>query len=420
MSAPAGAKRAATAKKAAESAEKSEDESEETPAADEESEAKDSEAEGETRSALSEDESEAALIDGSADGEGAQEVSESEAGRLPLTQTDDVFTPTGGETSRDDEYAGAGYANAASDIERLLDSMAEKSVHTQLERQRTKDLAELAGSISYGNIHDGVDKTVHRIADVKDDLKEEYDLIAAPLLHISKQLQRSVTQQLKDKRRGGKQTGLLMGRRLDAHALPRNDGRVFYKNNLPAELPELAVGLLLDESGSMFSCDRATYARATAIILYDFCRSLGIPVMVYGHSTSGGSVDLYSYAEFEAIDRDDRYRMMDISARSNNRDGAALRFVAEQLSKRREDVKMLILVSDGQPADSGYYGTAAEEDLRGVKHEYERKGILFVAAAIGSDKDNIERIYGNSFMDITDLEKLPVTLAGVVKRHIRV
>lgn len=66
-----------------------------------------------------------------------------------------------------------------------------------------------------------------------------------------------------------------------------------------------------------------------------------------------------------------------------------------------------MLVSDGQPADSGYYGTAAEEDLRGVKQEYQRKGILFVAAAIGADKDNIERIYGDSFLDITDLNKLP-------------
>ena len=111
--------------------------------------------------------------------------------------------------------------------------------------------------------------------------------------------------------------------------------------------------------------------------------------------------------------------MIDIAARGSNRDGAALRFVAEQLSKRPEEVKILILVSDGQPADSGYYGSAAEEDLRGIKQEYRRKGILFVAAAIGEDKQNIERIYGDSFMDITDLSQLPTKLTAVVKRHIR-
>ena len=79
---------------------------------------------------------------------------------------------------------------------------------------------------------------------------------------------------------------------------------------------------------------------------------------------------------------------------------------------------MLILVSDGQPYDDDYYGTAAEEDLRGIKQEYQRKGILFVAAAIGDDKENIQRIYGDSFLDITDLNQLPVKLTAVVKKHI--
>lgn len=156
------------------------------------------------------------------------------------------------------------------------------------------------------------------------------------------------------------------------------------------------------------------------VILYDFCKALHIPVTVYGHSTSGNSVELYSYAEFESIDSDDKYRMMDIAARGSNRDGAALRFVAEQLVKRPEEVKILILVSDGQPAAPGYYGSAAEEDLRGIRQEYRRKGVLFIAAAIGEDKQNIERIYGDSFMDITDLNQLPVKLTAAVKRHMRV
>ena len=204
------------------------------------------------------------------------------------------------------------------------------------------------------------------------------------------------------------------------HALCRNDGKVFYKNNLPNEIPRISVGLLLDESGSMSCGDRATYARAAAIILYDFCQNLNIPIMVYGHSTGWRTgVDLYSYAEFDSFDKNDKYRLMDISARGSNRDGAALRYVAEQLSKREEEVRILILVSDGQPADSGYSGTAAEEDLRGIKQEYRRKGLLFVAAAIGDDKQNIERIYGDSFMDITDLNQLPVKLTAVIKRFMR-
>ncbi len=367
--------------------------------------------------------SEAENADGGGGETRKQETTSAEGGRIPLVQTDSVSEPVGGMVERNDAYEREKYDRAASDIERVLDKMAEKAACTQLENERIRELNEAAQNISYGNIHSGVKVRINRIADVDEELVEEYQTISPPLLSISKQLQKSLLQKLKEERRGGKQTGLLMGRRLDTHALHRNDGKVFYKNALPNEIPELAVGLLLDESGSMSRSDRSSYARAAAIILYDFCQALKIPVMVYGHSTGGyddSCVELYSYAEFDSFDQDDKYRLMDIAARNNNRDGAPLRYVAERLSKRSETVKILILVSDGQPADYGYSGTAAEEDLRGIKREYQRKGILFVAAAIGNDKKNIERIYGDSFLDITDLKQLPVKLTSVVKRHIKV
>ncbi|ANU53021.1 VWA domain-containing protein [Acutalibacter muris] len=349
-----------------------------------------------------------------------QDTTDSEGGRIPYHQTSSLSEPVGGTTEYNADYEREQYDKAASDIDRMLDKMAEHSACEQLENERLSELNEMANSISYGDIHQGVNIKINRISSVDTDLMEQYDAVAPRLVTISKQLQRSIQKELKEHRQGGKQTGLVMGRRLDTHALCRNDGKVFYKNALPNEIPELAVGLLVDESGSMCSGDRCTYARAAAIILHDFCDSLDIPVMVYGHSTGWDSVELYSYAEFDGFDSDDRYRLMDIGARGSNRDGAALRYVAERLSKRPEAVKLLILVSDGQPADDGYSGTAAEEDLRGIKQEYQRKGIIFVAAAIGNDKPSIQRIYGDSFLDITDLEQLPGKLTAVVKRHIRI
>ena len=354
-----------------------------------------------------------------------QGITSSEKGRLPHEQTDRVSNPVGGSIEKNNEYEPEIYSNAASDIEQVLEKMAERAACIELESKRTQELNEVAQNISYGDVHSGVNVRVNRIKEVDEQLIEYYNQVAEPLLKISKQLKGSLVRQLKENRRGGKQTGLIMGRRLDAHSLHRNDGKVFYKNSLPNEVPEISIGVLLDESGSMCSCHRSTYARAAAIILHDFCESLNIPIMVYGHSTGYAkdcteAVELFSYAEFEGFDNNDKYRLMDISARGSNRDGAALRFVAEQLSKRPEEIKILFLVSDGQPAASGYYGTAAEEDLRGIKHEYGRKGVILIAAAIGDDKESIERIYGDSFMDITDLEQLPAKLTSVIKRHIRV
>lgn len=354
------------------------------------------------------------------DATGKQEITSEETGRMSLVETNQVSEPLGGGVEVNRDYTPEISGTVEAEMERLLDTMAEKTVCQELEQDRLRELNQEAQSISYGDIHKGVAIRVNRMTEVPPEMVTQYNAIAGPLLAISKQLQKSLLRQLRDQQRGGKQTGLLMGRRLDAHALFRSDGKVFTKNALPSQPPEMAVGLLLDESGSMASCDRATYARASAIILYDFCQALHVPVMVYGHSTGSKGVELYSYSEFDAIDREDKYRLVDISARGSNRDGAALRFVAERLSHRPEELKLLILVSDGQPADTGYYGTAAEEDLRGIQQEYRRKGILFVAAAIGDDKENMERIYGDSFLDITDLNQLPVKLTQVVKRFLRV
>ena len=70
--------------------------------------------------------------------------------------------------------------------------------------------------------------------------------------------------------------------------------------------------------------------------------------------------------------------------------------------------------------DCFYQYHEAEEDLQGIKQEYRRKGIVFIAAAIGDDKPNIECIYGDAFLDITDLSQLAVKLTEVAKRHMHI
>ena len=154
------------------------------------------------------------------------------------------------------------------------------------------------------------------------------------------------------------------------------------------------------------------------MLVQDFCEKLGIPLMVVGHTAWNSHVDLFSYVDFDAVDKNDRYRLMDLSARDCNRDGAALRFAAERLHKYPAEVKMLIIICDGQPNDDGYSGSAAEADLRGIKQEYARKGVQVYAAAIGDDRDKIERIYGSKFLDITDLDNLPVMLTQLISRQL--
>lgn len=332
---------------------------------------------------------------------------EEEGGRIALTETESIDTGEGGVITENPTYAGAGYDKAAADIERVLSKLAEARVCAQEEEVLEQELQDFSDRIRYGNAHRGVDIEIDRMAEVSDKLIAQYDRVAGPLLKISRRLQKQVRQVLQDQRRGGRETGLLMGRRILTRTLYHDDGRYFYKNRLPQELPELAVALLVDESGSMSCADRITRARAASLIVYDFCRSLGIPILIAGHTEIGHTVHIYSYAEFDARDNNDRYRLMDLSARSDNRDGAALRYTAERLLRRPEEVKLLLTISDGQPCASRYYGTEAEADLRGIKREMTNRGVTIFAAAIGEDKDSIERIYGDGFLDISNLDDRP-------------
>lgn len=346
------------------------------------------------------------------------QVLSEETARIAAHVTSHVESEGDGGLSVNTEYEGNGYEHAAEDIERVLEEIAEGRVHEAMEEELSEELQEEADRISYGNAHRNIHVTVNRMARVDQSLIDSYHAVAPDLLMLSKRLQRSVSAVLRDKRQGGKQSGLLIGKRLNQHALYRTDGRVFYNTRLPTEPINLSVALLIDESGSMGSNDRITRARATAIVVQDFCEKLGIPIMITGHTAWNSHVELFSYAEFDSVDRNDRYRLIDLSARDCNRDGAALRFVAEKLNKYPSEVKLLIIICDGQPNDNGYSGTAAEADLRGIKLEYSRKGIQTFAAAIGDDRDRIERIYGSGFLDITDLNQLPVMLTSLIARNL--
>jgi hypothetical protein len=347
-----------------------------------------------------------------------QQILEEEGARIKLTKTNDIDEGDSGGFEYNKSYTGSGYENAVSDMNRLMNAVAEDRAMSIYNEELEDELQSESDNIRYGNAHSGIRIRVNRMASVPDTMRQSYAKVSPPLIAISKRLQRQIMQKLKSESEGSRMNGLYMGRRLNARAIASNDGKVFYNKKLPSEETKLALAVLVDESGSMSCNDRETSARAASIVLYDFCQALNIPLAMYGH-TEERDVELYAYTEFDHPDKNDKFRIMDMSARSGNRDGAALRFVAERLSKRPEETKLLIIISDGQPAGYGYYGTEAEADLRGIKHEYKNKGVTMFAAAIGADKANIERIYKEGFLDITDLNKLPMNLTKLVLRYLK-
>ena len=171
----------------------------------------------------------------------------------------------------------------------------------------------------------------------------------------------------------------------------------------------------------MSAFGRLDASKQAAIALYEFCTGCDIPILVYGDTADRSKFEqmsIYSYVDFESKDPDEKYALMKIQARSNNRDGMALRIISDRLLKVQQNTKLVISISDGQPkAMPDYTGEKAASDMKNTLLEYRRKGIQFLAAAIGQDKEAIRELYGaENTLDITELKQLPARLVQVIAR----
>ena len=209
------------------------------------------------------------------------------------------------------------------------------------------------------------------------------------------------------------ETGLLLGNKLNTNQLYRNDKRIFSKNTIRNEY-DMAIGVLIDTSGSMKG-ERLNKAKLAGSIIYDFCKKANIPICIYGHNEYYDE-ELKSVAEFNSKDGKDKFRIMNLRATGCNRDGMALRFVCNHLEKRNEERKILIIISDGRPNGYGYQGKIGIEDTKKAALEIKKKNISLIAAAIGDDRDCLKQIYGNSFLNISNLKTMPEKLINLIMR----
>ncbi len=362
-----------------------------------------------------------------------------------LTKTDEIVSEGSGLLTNSNGYDNS-YSDLEKNLEKILDELAFNSVSKNEEMKLSSELQACSDQIRYGNAHNNIDININRKVDISVRMKEDYNKLSKVLLPISKRLQQQIKPILAENKNTKYLRNQISGKRVDMRNVAHEDNRCFSTKLIP-NCSDLVVGILIDESGSMSAAytssskserpvsaaytsssqselhvgayRRIDVSMATAILLEDFCRNLSIPITIYGHTSIGKEVELFSYAEFDSIDRNDKYRLMDIRARSENRDGCAIRFVCERLLTRNEEIKLMIIISDGQPSAYGYSGTEAEADIRGIKREYENKGISMFSAAIGDDRNNIQRIYKNGYLDISNLEELPKRLAALITKHIK-
>ncbi len=299
----------------------------------------------------------------------------------------------------------------------------DKSDTNELQRKEfRKQLNIEARQNVQGSFHEAIKLIVHRPEATAED-REEYNSMTATLLPVIWELIRKTNPLLEHEVSAEFAKSQLYGTKFCADQTASLDFRVFARKRPPTEEPSLAVALRIDESASMSAFGRLDAAKEAAVALYEFCTGCGIPIMVYGDTADRSKreqMSIYAYVDFKSKDADDKYTLMNIQARSNNRDGMALRIISDRLLSAPQKTKLIISISDGQPkAMPDYTGEKAAYDMKDTLQEFRRKGIQFLAAAIGQDKEAIRELYGaENTLDITDLKQLPSRLVQIITRFL--
>ena len=152
-----------------------------------------------------------------------------------------------------------------------------------------------------------------------------------------------------------------------------NDSRIFKKNTYE-EVGDFVVDILLDSSGSQSS--RQEQVAIQAFILAEALSIAGIPFQITAFSSHDSAFgtqmpQLVSYTD----GRDKNINVFSYYASGDNRDGLAIKAVGWLIKRRPETNKIIIVLSDGQPACCcGYYNPAAKASPTTIEN-YNGKGI---------------------------------------------
>lgn len=247
--------------------------------------------------------------------------------------------------------------------------------------------------------------------------KDSYKSIYSSIAKTSNDLARKITNILKCREEESNESGFLMGQKFNASDIVHRDGKYFSRVNVPDGKLKVVFGVVIDESGSMAGRNRDR-ALQSAILMEDCLRKLNIPLMVVGHNSHQSECTIKSYVDFDTNDGKDRYRLSSISASGCNCDGAVIKYVTEKLLKRPEQIKVMIVISDGSPTRTSFFEpTNPVKDTMLAIKEARRKG-LRVFGAVVDDYENVSEIYGKDYsFDCRKDESLSKELQKLIKKY---
>jgi nitric oxide reductase NorD protein len=165
-------------------------------------------------------------------------------------------------------------------------------------------------------------------------------------------------------------------------------------------------------------------AREATTLLSWAIDGIGDPFAIHGFSSDGRhDVQYFRFKDFDQPYNDEvKARLAGMHGGLSTRMGAAMRHAAEFLNRCPQNKKLLLLVSDGEPADIDVRDPQyLRQDTKKAVEELSKKGIVTYCLTLDPHADDyVSRIFGMNGYTVVDHvqrlpEKLPALFMGLTK-----
>ncbi|MFN4263380.1 MAG: nitric oxide reductase activation protein NorD [Thioalkalivibrionaceae bacterium] len=253
--------------------------------------------------------------------------------------------------------------------------------------------------------------------DVIDSVVERHRPILTRLKFLIESLQPQGVQRLR-KQVDGEEFDLnaLIEATIDRRSGHTPSERVYLRNR--RHVRDLSVLLLIDLSESTNEKVKGSdvsvleLARDAAVLLAGALDKIGDPFAIHGFDSAGRhDVEYFRFKDFDEPFRDRaKARLAGMTGQLSTRMGTAIRHAGAILERRASSRKILLVLTDGEPADTDVRDPQyLKFDAKRAVEEVGRIGVQTFCISLDPQADEyVERIFGSRrFLVIDDVQRLP-------------
>ena len=100
-----------------------------------------------------------------------------------------------------------------------------------------------------------------------------------------------------------------------------------------------------------------------------------------------------------------------------NADGYSFRYLEQEVRQSRAEKKVVLILTDGYPASPAFYGAGKRDGFKDTRDAFNRlqRSANILAFGLGTSEEQMKEIYGNSFVQVSDVAMLPQVAANRFK-----